>query len=221
MADKQDMGMKVIETKRPLCGEIKETDKRAVLSFPFNRRLEFNIVYLKGRLARPFVALGISPNTITAAGLVFLIGVAYAFSIHDYSLATGFILLNGLCDLIDGAVARQSDAETPLGKLFDRTADKISDAFIFSLYLLFTLVPLPLGIYVIAATLVSTNLSANIEAVLRQPVSDALSFRAARYALMIVLTPFHQFLLLFTLLSLLITYSLVQRFLTAWRFSTR
>lgn len=221
MADKQDMGMKVIETKRPLCGEIKETEKRAVLSSPFNRRLEFNIVYLKGRLARPFVALGISPNTITAAGLVFLIGVAYAFSIHDYRLATGFILLNGLCDLIDGAVARQSDAETPLGKLFDRTADKISDAFIFSLYLLFTLVPLPLGIYVIAATLVSTNLSANIEAVLRQPVSDALSFRAARYALMIVLTPFHQFLLLFTLLSLLITYSLVQRFLTAWRFSTR
>ncbi|WDT78019.1 MAG: CDP-alcohol phosphatidyltransferase family protein (plasmid) [Candidatus Manganitrophus sp.] len=173
---------------------------------------------LKKRLARPFVALEISPNTVTAAGLAFLIGVAYAFSVHDYPLAAGFIVLNGLCDLIDGTVARQSNADTLLGKLFDRTADKISDAFILSLYLLFMQVPLALGLYVIAATLISTNLSANIEAVFRQPVSDALSLRAARYALLIVLTPLQQFLLLFSLLA---TGSLVQRFLAAWRLSTR
>jgi archaetidylinositol phosphate synthase len=172
-------------------------------------------------LTLPFVALGLSANAITTFGLAFLIGVTYAFSDQNYFLATGFIILNALCDLIDGAVARQTNTQTQIGKLFDRTADKISDAFILSLYPLFTQVPLSLGLYVIAATLISTNLSANIEAVFHQPVSDALSLRAVRYALLIVLTPLQLFLLLFTLLSLLTTYSLVQRFLIAWRLSTR
>lgn len=53
-------------------------------------------------------------------------------------------------------------------------------------------VPLALGLYVIGATLISTNLSANIEAVFRQPVSDALSLRAARYALRIAPIPFEE-----------------------------
>lgn len=194
-------------------------DRRATLSTA--NLLRAKTSFLMRSLAHPIVALGLSANAITAFGLVFLIGIAYAFSNRNYLLAAGFIILNGFCDLIDGAVARQTNTATQLGKLFDRTADKISDAFILSLYLLFMQVPLPLGLYVIAATLISTNLSANIEAVFRQPVSDALSLRAVRYALLIVLTPFQQFFLLFTLLSLLATGSLVRRFITAWRLSTR
>lgn len=190
-------------------------------TFPNMNLLRAKTSSLKRSLARPFVALGLSADAITAFGLVFLIGVAYAFSNRNYLLATGFIVLNGLCDLIDGAVARESNAETPLGKLFDRTADKISDAFIFSLYPLFMQVPLSLGVYVIATTLISTNISSNIEAIFRRPVSDALSLRAARYALLIVLTPFQQFFLLFMLLSLLATCSLLQRLLAAWRLATR
>lgn len=184
---------------------------------PPGNRLRAKTASLKRSLASPFVALGLSANAVTASGLVFLIGVVYAFSNQRYLLATGFILLNGLCDLIDGTVARESNGETLLGKLFDRTADKISDAIILSLYLLFLHVPLPLGIYVLATTLISTNISSNIEAIFRQPVSDALSLRAARYALLIALTPFRQFFLLFLFLSLLTTYALLQRLLAAWR----
>lgn len=214
----------MIETKRSLYKQLNETRRdakslafgspRATVTIP-------PISSLKRKLARPFVALGISPNAVTGLGLVFLIGIAYAFSIHRYLLATGFIALNGFCDLIDGTVARQSNAETPLGKLFDRTADKISDAVILSLYPLFMQVPFPLGVYVVTTTLISTNISSNIEVVFHQPVSDALSLRAARYALLIALTPFQQFFLLFILLSLLTTYSLIQRLLTAWRLSIR
>ncbi|NKE73755.1 CDP-alcohol phosphatidyltransferase family protein [Candidatus Manganitrophus noduliformans] len=214
----------MIETKRSLYRQLNAARRdakplafgspRATVTIP-------PISSLKRRLARPFVAFGISPNAVTGLGLVFLIGIAYAFSIQHFLLATGFIALNGFCDLIDGAVARQSNAETPLGKLFDRTADKISDAVILSLYPLFMQVPFPLGVYVVTTTLISTNISSNIEAVFHQPISDALSLRAARYALLIALTPFQQFFLLFILLSLLTTYSLIQRLLTAWRLSIR
>lgn len=183
--------------------------------------LETAISSLKRGLARPFVALAISPNTVTGAGLAFLVGVVYAFSVHDYYLATGFIIFNGLCDFIDGTVARASNAETPLGKLFDRTADKISDAMILSLYLLFTPVPLPLGIYTMATMLISTGLSSNIEAILGQQVSDGLSLRAARYTLLVTLTPFQQFLPLFALLSILTTFALMERLLTAYKLSVR
>lgn len=92
---------------------------------------------------------------------------------------------------------------------------------ILSLYLLFTPVPLPLGIYMRATMLISTGLSSNIEAILGQQVSDGLSRRAARYTLLFTLTPLQQFLPLFALFSILTTFALMERLITAYKFSVR
>lgn len=72
-----------------------------------------------------------------------------------------------------------------------------------------------------ATMLISSGISSNIEAVLGRQVSDGLSRRAARYALLVTLTPFQQFLPLFGLLSILTTFSLLERCIAAYRLSVQ
>jgi len=46
----------------------------------------------------------------------------------DYSLAASILLFSGLTDLVDGFIARRFDMVTPLGKVLDPLADKLTQA---------------------------------------------------------------------------------------------
>ncbi|MCX6761137.1 MAG: CDP-alcohol phosphatidyltransferase family protein [Candidatus Nealsonbacteria bacterium] len=70
---------------------------------------------------------GLSPNFFTFLVLVF--GIIAAFFIYFGSLqwAVLFIMLSGLLDGIDGAVAKANNKETKFGALFDSVTDKITE----------------------------------------------------------------------------------------------
>ncbi len=98
-----------------------------------------NLVEIRGTIAsyitNPIVAvLGksrLKPNTLTFIELAISIGVAYAIVIGYFLLGGVLVLVSGLFDLLDGALARFTKQSTKFGAILDSAVDRISEAAIF------------------------------------------------------------------------------------------
>lgn len=78
--------------------------------------------------------LGVTSNALTVAGLCFSIAAGCFYILARvywyYWIAATFLSLSGLCDVLDGAVARFSGTCTPFGSFLDSLLDRYSDAII-------------------------------------------------------------------------------------------
>jgi CDP-diacylglycerol--glycerol-3-phosphate 3-phosphatidyltransferase len=71
--------------------------------------------------------LGVSPLSVTIFGVVLSV-IGAVFVARGYLFAGGIILLvGGLCDTIDGSLARQQKQVTDFGAFLDSTADRIAE----------------------------------------------------------------------------------------------
>lgn len=77
--------------------------------------------------------LNMSPNTYTVLGLILTIcGTIVLFWDRAHiQLAGLFILLGGVCDILDGKLARISGKVTKFGALFDSSIDRYSEVIMF------------------------------------------------------------------------------------------
>ena len=109
-----------------------------------------------------FLAGKVSPNALTILG--FLISLVAAAVVARGFLVLGgvLVLLAGLLDLLDGAVARKVGKATPFGAVLDSTLDRLSEAALL-LGLLFLLRGSAL-VYLIYALLVGSFLVSYIRA---------------------------------------------------------
>lgn len=72
-----------------------------------------------------------NPNVFTTVGLI-LSGIAAIFACQGHFFVTGiFLLLSGICDSIDGTIARRSGRVSKFGALLDSTLDRYSETLIF------------------------------------------------------------------------------------------
>ncbi|MDD5193254.1 MAG: CDP-alcohol phosphatidyltransferase family protein [Candidatus Nanoarchaeia archaeon] len=165
--------------------------------------------------AKPFIYLRFSPNFISLLSFFAVILFCYFLSNNSFILASLMILISGFLDTVDGPVARATGRATNFGKFFDRLIDKINDSIITASFIVLGFVDLRLGLYALITMMISTNVSANIEAVLNAKISDAVSLRFLRFLAFIILIPFQKFTLMFIILSIISTYSLVHRFFSA------
>lgn len=83
----------------------------------------------------PLISLSIrynaNPNVFTTVGLI-LSGIAAVFACLGQFYVTGiFLLLSGICDSIDGTIARRSGRVSKFGALLDSTLDRYSEMLIF------------------------------------------------------------------------------------------
>lgn len=90
----------------------------------FDARLRRVIDPPLNRCGSHLASLGISANQVTVVGFVLGIGAMPLIALHAYEAALAMILLNRLCDGLDGAVARFS-AMTDLGGFLDIVLDFI------------------------------------------------------------------------------------------------
>ena len=91
-----------------------------------------------GKLAQFLVTLGMTPNQVSFASLVFaaLGAIAYASScftggVTRAGLLTGaavFIQLRLLCNLLDGVMAVEGGKQTPVGALYNELPDRVADS---------------------------------------------------------------------------------------------
>jgi len=81
-------------------------------------------------VGRVVAKTGVPPNLLTIFGFLMNVGVAWIISRGpDYFLiAGGLIVVAGIFDLLDGAVARITNRVTKFGALLDSTLDRLSDA---------------------------------------------------------------------------------------------
>ena len=73
----------------------------------------------------------LKPTTLTFIGLAISIGAAYAIAIGYFLLGGALVLVSGLFDLLDGALARFTKQSTKFGAILDSTFDRVSEAVIF------------------------------------------------------------------------------------------
>ena len=84
--------------------------------------------YVEVPVATFLARLGLSPNSITLAGLLVAGASAYLLSI-GYLWAGGVVLLaSGVFDLFDGALARVTNRVSRFGALLDSVSDRVSEA---------------------------------------------------------------------------------------------
>jgi CDP-diacylglycerol--glycerol-3-phosphate 3-phosphatidyltransferase len=88
-----------------------------------------NLAY---RITSPLVRIlsksGIAPNTLTLTNLALNIVAAYVIATGHFLLGGVLVLVSGLFDLLDGALARFTKQTTKFGAVLDSTVDRISEA---------------------------------------------------------------------------------------------
>ncbi|MDD4662060.1 MAG: CDP-alcohol phosphatidyltransferase family protein [Candidatus Pacebacteria bacterium] len=71
--------------------------------------------------------MGVSANFVTFLVLVFGFIAAYFIYSNNFPLAILFVILSGIMDGFDGAVAKANHKETKFGALFDSVTDKVTE----------------------------------------------------------------------------------------------
>jgi CDP-diacylglycerol--glycerol-3-phosphate 3-phosphatidyltransferase len=74
--------------------------------------------------------LGIGPDAITLMGLLVSLAAALAFFEGYFQLGAGLVAVSGLCDLLDGEVARRMDRRSRFGAFLDSTLDRLADGWV-------------------------------------------------------------------------------------------
>jgi phosphatidylglycerophosphate synthase len=83
------------------------------------------------RLADLLAPTGIHPNIITWAALVSNLLAGVFFAKGRFAAAGGTIVLAGLCDLLDGPVARRQNRVSLFGAFLDSILDRYADLLLF------------------------------------------------------------------------------------------
>jgi archaetidylinositol phosphate synthase len=82
-------------------------------------------------LAAALSRAGLTANQLTVAGLVFGALSGLSFAMGQAVGAVFWIIVSGLCDMLDGAVARVSGrGGTPFGAVLDSGCDRLGEAFV-------------------------------------------------------------------------------------------
>ncbi len=99
--------------------------------FSFKEASEEAFRQLLRPLVRLLSALRVRPDTLTVLGWALSLGSAVLFGLGYAQLAGVVMLLGGLFDALDGAVARESNRMSAFGAFLDSTLDRLSEAAIF------------------------------------------------------------------------------------------
>jgi CDP-diacylglycerol--glycerol-3-phosphate 3-phosphatidyltransferase len=79
-------------------------------------------------IGRALGRVGVSADVITASGLVVALLAGWCIAIDKFWWAIALIIVTGIHDLLDGAVAKASQRASQRGSFFDSVVDRISDA---------------------------------------------------------------------------------------------
>jgi phosphatidylglycerophosphate synthase len=79
-------------------------------------------------LARALVRAGVTANGLSYAALLLGLGGAWLFYGGHGGWALAVLLVSGLCDAVDGRVARLGGGATPWGGVLDLTFDRVVEA---------------------------------------------------------------------------------------------
>jgi len=98
-----------------------------MLTRTLGRRISWPVNRLAGLLARA----GVPPNVITWGALVLSLQAAILFAAGRFRAGAGIMILAGLCDLLDGPVARREGRVSLFGGFLESILDRYADLMLF------------------------------------------------------------------------------------------
>ena len=166
--------------------------------------------------------LGVTADHLTIAGMVMAAACAVSVALGQLQLGLLFLILCGVPDALDGAVAKAAGTASPRGSFFDSVADRVSDALLFggvAWYLADTrggvIVMLPVA--VLALSMLISYERAKAEG-MGFSAKGGIMERAERMILLGLGFLFEMLLLPVLWVMLALTaFTAVQRFLRVWR----
>lgn len=77
------------------------------------------------KLVKMMLKVGLTPNIMTIIGLITGL-IVIVFIVYDLKIwAFVFLCISGICDIIDGAMAREQGSSSPFGTLIDISFDRL------------------------------------------------------------------------------------------------
>ncbi|MBX5320746.1 MAG: archaetidylinositol phosphate synthase [Candidatus Bathyarchaeota archaeon] len=130
--------------------------------------------------------LGLTPNTVSAVGIILalLSALAYSSGRQNLSLAVVLLLLSGYCDMLDGALARLCQKTTPFGGFLDSLLDRYADSAVYAGIILGGFCTLPWGLIALVGSLLVSYARARAEAAEIKMESVGLAERAERITIL-------------------------------------
>lgn len=74
----------------------------------------------------------ISPNAVTLTGLAMHVPIAYLIALQQNYLAAALLVIFGLFDALDGALARVQNKTSNAGMLLDASTDRMKEVLLYS-----------------------------------------------------------------------------------------
>lgn len=81
-------------------------------------------------IGRALARLGLTPTMMTVSSIIIAICSLFFFARHELLLALLVIILAGVFDIFDGAIARATGKASKYGTVLDNTADRIVEAIV-------------------------------------------------------------------------------------------
>jgi CDP-diacylglycerol--glycerol-3-phosphate 3-phosphatidyltransferase len=94
-------------------------------------------------VVRGLLAIGLRADHLTALGFILSLASALQFATGHFRMAASLATASGVCDILDGQVARKSGRTTRFGAFLDSTLDRVAEALLFlgiAWYFMFQLV---------------------------------------------------------------------------------
>jgi len=82
-------------------------------------------------LVRALLALGLKADHLTALGFLLSLAAGLQFATGQFRIAASVTLAAGICDILDGQIARRSGHATRFGAFLDSTLDRVAEAMLF------------------------------------------------------------------------------------------
>lgn len=159
----------------------------------------------------------VSPHAITVASVAAMALAAALLLAGPTHWAAPLVLLSGLLDALDGAVARAHGRQSRFGALLDRVSDRVADALLLAALVLGGHVAPALGLYALAVVPLASYVSACLEAATASSIGQRLSLRAVRLLVLVIALALQEAATGVLLVASIGTFSLVSRLRVAWR----
>lgn len=149
----------------------------------FNKKLRTHIEKILLPIA---TKIKLSPNIISLLAFVAMSYSATLIITHHLAWACFWILISGLLDLLDGAVARAQSNATALGAFLDRVIDRASDFVLLASIMIGAHVTTLLGLYVLFVVMLSSFISAYLEKATASDIGQQISLRGVRLVIVAI-----------------------------------
>ena len=80
-------------------------------------------------MGRTLGRIGLTPNMITILSVTISIGACWFLYLQELLWGAVLIILTGIVDMFDGAIARATGTATPAGAMFDHVMDRYAEFF--------------------------------------------------------------------------------------------